>query len=305
MVGSLSFARAGLFVLLLGGLAQRPAEPRTDGLLLRIGGDVQVPAGAHYDAVIVFQGNANIAGSADFVLGAGGSVRLDGGRANHVIVANGELLLQGESEVTGDVELFRSGLTRSEGAVVRGRVRETALEHALKGAWFFGAFLALGVAFAILAAGLVTIAVARDGTQQVGRILLQRLPAALLATAVLWIGLPVLAVGLMPTIVAVPAGIGLFVFVLPALGFAGYVLAGIALGRAVLHSLRPGEGGQSHYWASTLGIGLLLIGGLLPIVGGIVAPVAGAVGSGALAVALWERAAALQANGVGELTPAL
>lgn len=303
MFGSWSLTSTALSVLMLGGLAQESSEPRADGLLLRIGGDVEVPAGAHYDGVIVLDGSATIIGDADFVLGAGGIVRFEGGSAGHVIVANGELELDGEAEVTGDIELFRSSLDRGEGAVVGGRVRDTALEHTLKGVWFFGAFLALGVAFAIFGAGLVAIAVARDGTQQVGRVLLRRLPAALLATAVLWLGLPILAVGLMPTIVAVPAGIGLFVFALPALGFAGYVLAGIALGRAVLHSLKPVEGSESHYWASTLGIGLLLVGGLLPIIGGLVAPVAGAVGSGALAVTLWERAQALRGGGVGTLVP--
>ena len=272
-----------------------PVESHPDGAVIRIGGDVSTPEGTRHSAIVVFGGDAAVEGSTGLLMVVNGTARIGGrGSAEHVFVADGELQLSRGARVSGDVDLYRATIESAEPGAVAGGVTDRAVDHALRGGWFFGAFLLLGVAAAVIGAGLIATMVARDGVEHVGRIIVQRLPRALGAAALLWLALPMVAVLTLPTVIAIPAGLGVFFFILPFLGFVGFVLAGIALGDAVTGSLRDHRPVSSPYLAAVLGIGLLLMAGMLPILGALVAPLAGAVGSGALLVALYERGLALK-----------
>ena len=103
-------------------------------------------------------------------------------------------------------------------------------------------------------------------------------------------GLPLLAVMAFFTIVGIPAGLAILLILLPALGYVGYLVAGIRLGDYVLGVVRGHDEAWHPYQAAVTGLGLLLVLGWVPVVGGIVSPVAGLLGAGALALRAWQRA---------------
>ena len=109
----------------------------------------------------------------------------------------------------------------------------------------------------------------------------------LLATLILWVAVPLTAVVAFLSIVGIATGIGIVVFVAPALWFIGYVVAGFAIGERILVTTRGEQLGRP-YWGVTLGLAILLVLGAVPVLGAIVTVVAGVVGAGAVALAAWR-----------------
>jgi len=120
----------------------------------------------------------------------------------------------------------------------------------------------------------------------------------LLATLVLWVAVPVAAVIAFVSVVGIATGIGIVLFVTPALWFIGYLVAGVAIGDGILGATRREQGGRP-YAAVTLGLATLLLLGLVPVLGAIVMSIAGIVGSGAVALVAWRslRGSGVQAAG--------
>jgi hypothetical protein len=91
----------------------------------------------------------------------------------------------------------------------------------------------------------------------------------------------------MLTLVGIPLGLGVLVFVLPTMWFLGYIVAGSAIGKLVLH--RSDNTGRP-FAATALGLVLLQLGLIVPVAGGIVAVLAGTWGAGALAFTAYRAA---------------
>ncbi|HEX7241046.1 MAG TPA: hypothetical protein VF263_12310, partial [Longimicrobiaceae bacterium] len=107
--------------------------------------------------------------------------------------------------------------------------------------------------------------------------------------AALWIGVPALAVGVMSTVVGIPLGLGVLVFVLPVLGFLGYLATGLRVGAAVLRSTGAKPEPARPYASALLGVAILLLLGTVPGVGALATLLAATVGAGALVLGVWRR----------------
>src|SRR5690606_10222005 len=85
---------------------------------------------------------------------------------------------------------------------------------------------------------------AAAGGRQLGEaagLLLRRPGPVVVATLVMIAAVPILAILSFITLVGIPLGVALLVVLVPALGFAGYVVAAAALGGALLHRVGRGR----------------------------------------------------------------
>lgn len=139
----------------------------------------------------------------------------------------------------------------------------------------------------MLLGGLIAAAVVPGGVRRAGLVLTHDTGTALLAAAVLWLAAPLAAVAAMSTVVGLPIGLGLFVFVLPVLGFLGYLVCGVRLGELVLRR-RSGDAPEQPLAAAALGLTLLPLAGMVPALGGVVTLAAMVLGSGAVVTATWR-----------------
>jgi hypothetical protein len=106
----------------------------------------------------------------------------------------------------------------------------------------------------------------------------------------LWIVVPVLVAVSFATIVTIPTGLGLFLFVLPVLGFLGYIVVGIRIGDAIVGATRKSVETGHPYLAAAVGITVLVLISMIPVLGGLVALISGFLGAGAILVASWRTA---------------
>jgi hypothetical protein len=229
-----------------------------------------------------------------------GTARVRGTVGGDVVVVRGRLELAPSARIGHDVLLFRSSLARAPGAVVAGEVRErtagfTFSQRALVVIW-------LSMTVAVLVAGLLFATFGGAQLAEAVALLRHDTGRALLGTLVLWAGLPFLAVLAMATGIGIPLGIGIFVFLLPALWFIGYLVTGAWLGAEVLRLAGREDATRRDYAPILVGVVILQLLGLVPGLGGFVAMLAGLVGSGAIAARAWEVRRAGREVRAGELS---
>lgn len=263
-----------------------PVEPE-EGLLLRIDGDLDIPRGQHVDAIVVIGGTARVAGSAGSVVVVDGTAELTGARVDEMVVVDGRAVLRGGSTVARDVTLIGSSLERDESSAILGTVQTEAPWKAL-GFWITGVLLPLGLVIALVLAGLAIAALVPHGVRRAEAALTRDVGKTLLAALILWIALPIAIALSFAAVFTIPAGIGVLVFVLPAIAFFGYIIVGIRIGDAVLGGARRRNEAQHPYLAALIGIPLLALIGVVPVIGGLVTVLAAIVGGGAILLAAWR-----------------
>ena len=131
---------------------------------------------------------------------------------------------------------FDSTITRTDGVVIGGTVKDMAGDVAAFGIFMCAAVILMWIGFGI-ATLLVGLLVAGLAARQVrvATSLISREPGKTVLVGLLSLVMPpLLAVLTMITIVGIPTGIGLLVIVWPAVAFIGYVVAAIWLGEWVL-----------------------------------------------------------------------
>ncbi len=271
----------GLVLLAVASPAAAQA-PQEEGTQVVMTGRVEIRAGERAGDVVIFDGPATIDGSVNGVVVAlNGDIRVTGTVQEDVVALNGRAVIESGARVGGDVVSSKSP-TVAPGATVGGETRTVRSSFRAFGiflwiAWWIAvtvSVVVLGVLLLALAPAMMAAsnAVARD---EAGR-------------AVGWgllvgVGLPVASVAVLFTLVGIPLGL-LGLLSLALLYSMGYVVAGLALGRAIVKEPR------SRYLALLAGLGILRVMGLIPAVGGLVTFVASAYGIGALAIAGWRAA---------------
>ena len=254
-------------------------------LILRINGPITVAAGDTYDNVVVISDNATVDGTITgslFVID--GDAVVTGQVADDITVIRGTLTLESTARVN-NVSVIRGELVRDAGATVTGEVTRASFSFDW---WTFGILSVLvwiGVTLAVVLGGLIFAAVASRQLKAAGDYIQTDIGPALLAVLLAWIAVPMVMIAAIVTIVGAPIGLGYFVFVLPALWFLGYIVAGSMLGRTILHRTVESD---RPYLATLLGLLLLQVVGLVPWFGGLVSFVAGVLGSGALLLLAWR-----------------
>ena len=266
------------------GAQARDSAGRSD-LLLRIGAPVHVAAGDSISNVWVINGDAMVDGVVrqELVI-IGGTAIVTGTVRGGVAVINGTLELASTARVGRDVYLHRSTLRRAPGAAVQGvveRSRGIAFGQGL--AWAFW----LGMTLVVVAAGVVFAAIAGVQLTEAASLGLRTPARGVVATLAVWAGLPVVAALRFATVIGIPLGCAVLFFLLPTLGFAGYLVAGAMVGGAALGRGRVVT--DRPYDAVVIGLLILQGIGFIPIAGGLVVMLSAAYGAGLLALRSWER----------------
>jgi hypothetical protein len=261
-----------------------------EGVVVRVGGDIDIEPGESEAVVVVVRGNATIRGEVGVVVVVNGTATLVGARADELVVVQGKADLTDGTEITGNVELINSELSRSSDVVIGGEVVEGSGKRFGRGMLLFGILVGLGFAIAVIVSGLVAAAVAPHGVRAAGEMLTHEFGKTVIGTLAVWIGLPIIAIIAFMTVVGIPTGIGIFLFLLPALGFLGYLISGIRLGDYLLGIIRGSDEAWHPYLAAIVGLLTLLLMGFVPVVGSVVSPIAGMFGAGALAARAFEVA---------------
>lgn len=257
-----------------------------ESVLVRVNGDVTVPAGESHGVVVVIDGNLVVEGSATTVVVVSGRADLEAATVETLVVVDGVAELGPGTRVTGDVHLIESDIVRDPDAIVDGSI-ESGTGDFSRGFWIVGVMFMIGWAIMTVIAALALAAVAPGFARGAGRTITSGLGRTILAGLVLWVVVPVIGVLLFATLLGIPAALVIWFAVLPAVGFIGLLVAGVRLGEYVT----GGTEGIGHpYSAAFVGAVILLVVGAIPVVGPIVVAVAGFLGSGAIALHAFRAA---------------
>jgi len=298
MRGGMRSTRASLLAMavLLAVAALAAAQPTgpapaAKGFLLRVEGDASVQANETVGGVLVVNGTATVAGDVgSLVVVNGTAVVLGGGKVGTLVVTSGVADLRDGALVRGDVTLVKSTLTQAPGAQVQGSVNHGESLVSALGRWaaFVGILVGVGVSVALVVAGLLAAAFAPRQFLAAGAALTGSPGATLLSAAILWIGVPILAILAFATLVGIPTALGVLFLVLPLLWFFGYVVVGIRVGELLLHRRRATP--AHPYLGALVGVLVLVAVSWIPFVGGVLSALAGFVGGGAVALVAWRSA---------------
>lgn len=281
----------GLFLVLLVLIAMPAVAQDRDGrfdgrVLVSVNGDLTVPSGDDVDVVVVVDGDARIEGTARVVTVVSGTVTLAGGTVSTIAIVNGTAQIGAGSTVTGDVLELRSTVVVDPGATVGGQVRSMTSDLA-------GFGIAIGVlgvlawiAF-MLVAWAAGLALAAFGARQVRRAewLISTEPVRTFAAGLAMLVLPpLIAVLLMITVVLLPVGLVLLLFVWPALAFLGWLVASTWIGEWILRASGRPAPEQRPYLGVTIGLIVATIASIVPLVGAVIS----LFGMGAVTLAGWR-----------------
>jgi hypothetical protein len=283
-------ALVAIFVAFGPALASADDGADDNGLLLRVRGDVVVSRGETVGTVIVINGDALIEGTVTHrVLVFRGDAVVGGTIEGSLTVVSGDIALRAAAHVD-DVNSIRGDLVRAPGATVSGHIRErdNFAFFGWTGAVFSFLFW-IAMTLAVVVAGLVFAAVGGRQLTEATRTMTGDAVNTILGIVFVWVALPLIAVVAMVTLVGLPFGLGLLIFLLPALWFLGYIVAGARLG-GLLVGLSGRETGVHPLLATFAGLLLLQLLVLVPVLGSLVALLAGLWGAGALAYTAYRAA---------------
>jgi hypothetical protein len=266
---------------------------RITDVTLRVNGPITIVAGDSASTVVVVNHDARVDGAVrEQLVVVNGTARVTGRVEQNIVVVNGRLELAPTARVERDVLLYRSTLAQSPGSLVAGAVhREVGASfnaRAARALW-------IGLTAAILAGALAVAALAGRQMVEAARLVAAHPSAVTLTTLALWFGLPLLAMLAAATVIGIPLGGAIVLFVIPTLTFAGYLVAATGIGRALLGRLTRDEDhrGEVHpYLAIATGVLIMQTVALVPGLGGLAVLLASLAGAGALtfrSVLRWRR----------------
>ena len=270
-------------VVLVAGSAEAQSSERTDpDAQVVVNGRLDVPAGETASTGVLFNGDADIAGTMTGALVVfNGDVTISGTVREDVVVFNGAVAVAAGATIGGDI-ISRQEPTIADGATVRGEVRGVSGAYDFEefGWWSRFAWWA-AYTLSTLILGLLMLALVPRADGAIDRAGM-RIGAAFGFGALVFFLLPIAAVLLIAIIVGIP--LGLFLLLGLALIYTlGYVVAGHALGRRLMRAPR------SRFLAFVVGWGILRVIALVPVLGGLSWIVASLFGLGVLLLLARER----------------
>jgi hypothetical protein len=274
-----------LLIFVPSALAADPAT--TDrGAIIAVDGSVDVPAGQHVGTIVLVNGTANVNGSAETIVVAGGTATLTGATTHTLVVVDGSVTLGAGTTVTGDIHTLRSTVEQLDGSTVEGQVLGIETNLAAFALLMIPLIIVLTIGFAIfmVVAGLAVAAFGSRQVREVEDLITTRPGHVLVAGIAATILLPLLSILLMVTIVGAPIGFTLLFAVLPVLALLGWLVAAIWIGDWLIARGRGNREPGRPYRAAALGVVVLAVAGILPFVSGI----ATLFGFGALILAMWR-----------------
>jgi cytoskeletal protein CcmA (bactofilin family) len=271
----------------------RNDEPDLDDALIRIGANQTVPSGETVQTLIVVDGDATVDGTVqeDLWVFSGNAV-VSGTIQGDVTVISGDLTLNDGARVDGDVNISDGDLTRAPTASIGGDVeyhdwtigKNYDLFLSSLGFW-------LGMTITMLILGLLLVRFAGRQMQLAASAFARRFGRSLLYGILLAVILPIIAVLAIVTIVGIPVGVGILLFLIPICFIAGSLVVALAAGRLILRGLgrTRSAGAERPYLAMVLGVIIIAALMLIPALNFLLAIVISILGAGAIAVALLHR----------------
>ena len=276
-------AVAGLLIAVPAAFAQpQPAANQSD-LLIRIHGPVTVSPTDSLGTVIVVGNDVFVNGTVEDLVVINGFARIDGKVRGNLTLINGSGAIGSRASIGKNVLLYRSAVTREQGASVRGEIHdEMGVSFGARAVWFLWA----STTIALIAIALLLTSFGRESLARAGDVLRTDWSRMLVATVMLVSALPLLAVVSFMTGVGFVLGFFILLVLIPALTVAGYVVAATAVGHALFGN---GVSRSGAFGIVALGMVLMQLIAAIPAVGGIIAIVASQLGAGALASETWRQ----------------
>lgn len=290
MLRTLLLASFAFTLALLPSTALAQANDDEGDFALRIRGDYTVSQGESVGTLVVINGNAVVEGTVrDFLLVIDGTADISG-TVEELTVVSGDAVLRDGATVRQDVLLIRSDMEQQPGSTVGGEVERRSRVF-FRGAWvLFGVFFWLGATAALIIAGLVFAAIGGRQLAAATANLSEQPGQSILAAIVVVVVLPVLAVLAMLTIIGIPLGIGLLVFLLPALAFLGFLVTATWIGQLILSGFKRDRPATRLYLPVVIGVLILQVIALIPGFGWLIWMLASLYGLGGLVYLGWRSA---------------
>ena len=263
--------------------------PPAGDVLVRVNGDLDIAATETVENAVGFNSRVTVDGTVlDRLTVIGGSATVNGAVGGELQVVNGTLKL-GPNARVGEVVLTNSTMSEDAGAAVSGDVsRGPGRSFSLLGS-LFSTLWWFGITLLALLAAVVVAFVAPTLSRLAGQSLTREVGGTIAASALLWIGLPLLGLLLVFTIVGVPVSLAIWFGLMPLLWLVGFAISSIRVGDEIAVRANPGMAGRSSVGPAILGVLVLRLVGLVPVIGGLVVFLAGILGAGALAWRLWRE----------------
>lgn len=269
--------------------------PHTGRVVFVAGGDVEIGTDEQADAVVVISGDATIAGTVNTLFVVDGTATVTSATLETVGVVNGTVELSTGTTVTGDVLELNSTVERADGVEIGGDVKDIAADVAGFAVFMGFAALAIWIGFGIatILIGLLVAGLAARQTRSATSLISHEPGTTFLVGLLAMIVTPIVAGIAMVTIIGIPAGLGLLLFIWPTAALIGYIVAAIWLGEWVLGRRDGGARAERPYAAATIGLLAAFVLGLIPIVTGVLS----LFGLGAVVLAAWRTLRGSHATG--------
>jgi hypothetical protein len=286
IVGAATGLLLALMLLVPAVAAADPAVVHTGRVLISTEGDVTVPAGDRYDAVVVINGDLTVEGDVNTVVVVDGNLTMTGAATETVVAIRTPVTLGPGTVVTNDLYKLDALVLKQGDAAVQGDVRDIASELAGVGFFLGPLFILVFIGFAIaaIASGLLVAALGARQVRAAEELITHR-PVETFVAGIVGVIAPVfLLIGLFVSVVGIPLGLALLFVVWPLVGLLGYIVAGIWTGDWILARLYPGVVRERPYLASIVGLVALTLLGIFPPVPAI----ASLFGYGAVLLLAWR-----------------
>jgi hypothetical protein len=145
----------------------------------------------------------------------------------------------------------------------------------------------IGMTIAVLVFGLLLVAVAPRQATNAAAAMTADPGWSILSAAIAFIAIPIAAIIALVTVVGVPLGVGVLAFLLPALWFLGYLVAGLMFGTLIYSRASESIRGN-RYLAVVTGLAIAQLLLLIPFLGIPIAVLMGLWGGGAVALLAWR-----------------
>lgn len=269
--------------------AAQAGEDDDDSATIRINADVIIGPDETIENLVVISGNAVIEGTVTGTLVViDGDATISGSVGDDLTVISGDINLLDGSTVN-NVHSIRGDIVRAGGATVTGDVDESDFSGFWAAIGVFSVLLWVGITIAAIVAGIVFALIGGRQLTAAARVMTGEAVNAIVGTVVLWVGLPILAVLAIITVIGLPLGLGILIFLLPVLGFLGYLVAATRVGSFLTGAMKRAEGGRPIV-AVILGVLVLQVILLVPVLGGVLVFLASIWGAGSLAFTAYRSA---------------
>jgi len=279
-----------LLLALVPGSAMAQDTETEGSFLLGINSDTYIRPEQSIQTLVVINENAVIDGTvteALFVIN--GTATVNGNLTGDVTIISGTLNLGETAGVTKDVVLINSEINQTAGATVGGQIERHSWAFYSWQLTLVSALFWIGSTAVILLAGLLFAAIGGRQVTGAGEMITGRTGHVALTGLIVGIGLPVVAVIAIMTLVGIPVGIAMLIFLLPVLWFTGYLVAGTKLGSMLLGLRKRDMQPNGHpYLAAVIGLLFLQIVAFVPVLGFLFVGLASFMGTGAVAYFAWR-----------------